>query len=111
MAPDQCSMAGLWEETARDMLYCALCAATPTLQDRLSCQKLRAGVGIKLWLLQYIKCIRRDLTLVVATHFRPLQRGVIHTHDTALPSVTHGCGPVSFGLGKLAAYPVFFLQK
>lgn len=34
MAPDQCSMAGLWEETGTEVLYCALCAAAPTFPEK-----------------------------------------------------------------------------
>ena len=110
MAPHQCSMACLWEKTAK-VLYCALCAATPALWERRSCQKLRTRAGIKLWLLQYIKCIRWDLTLVVVVHLRPLLWGVIRTHDTVLLNITDGCRPVSFSLRKLAVYLIFFLQK
>lgn len=68
--------------------------------ERWSCQKLRLEAGIKLWLLQHMKCIRWDLMMLVVVHVRPLLCGVIHTRTTWCSWImTDGCRPVSLVSG------------
>lgn len=114
MAPDQCSMAGLWEETAEreregcgGVILCIVCCYSSSP----SCQKLRTRAGIKLRLLENVNWIMWDLAAAVAGHWRPPLWGVIPTRSTVLLNIRDGCRPGSFPLRKLAAHPVFFLQK
>lgn len=101
--PNGCSVG---RDSQSPVILCIVCPYAT--QERRNCQKLRTRVGIKLGLLENLKCIRWDLTLAVAGHFGPLLRGLIRTHS--IPNIRDGRRDVSC-LGKLATYPVFFLQK